>query len=73
MKVAAYQAPLLPCGSMQAIELIRKRVDWCESEGVHICARRPYLRSGGLQLPVPPISRLTWKWSARRCAHATRE
>jgi predicted amidohydrolase len=36
MKVAAYQAPLLPGGSMEAIELIRKRVKWCESEGVKI-------------------------------------
>ena len=36
MKVAAYQAPLLPCGSMEAIGLIRKRVHWCESEGVEI-------------------------------------
>jgi predicted amidohydrolase len=36
MKVAAYQAPLLPCGSMEAVELIRKRVAWCEAEGVEI-------------------------------------
>ncbi len=36
MKVAAYQAPLLPCGSMEAVELIRKRVDWCEAEGVEV-------------------------------------
>jgi predicted amidohydrolase len=36
MKVAAYQAPLLPCGSMEAVELIRKRVEWCEAEGVEI-------------------------------------
>ncbi len=36
MRVAAYQAPLLPCGSMEAVELIRKRVDWCEAEGVEI-------------------------------------
>lgn len=36
MKVAAYQAPLLPCGSMEAVELIRKRIDWCEAEGVEI-------------------------------------
>ena len=34
MRVAAYQAPLLPCGSMDAIGLIRDRVDWCEAEGV---------------------------------------
>jgi predicted amidohydrolase len=36
VKVAAYQAPLLPCGSMEAVELIRKRVEWCEAEGVTI-------------------------------------
>jgi 5-aminopentanamidase len=36
MKVAAYQAPLLPRGSMEALELIRGRVKWCEIEGVHI-------------------------------------
>ena len=36
MKVAAYQCPLLPSGSMQAVELIRKRVVWCEAEGVEI-------------------------------------
>ena len=37
MKVAAYQAPLLPCSSVEAaLSLIRERVDWCESEGVEI-------------------------------------
>jgi len=36
MKVAAYQAPLLPGGSMEALELIRDRVKWCETEGVDI-------------------------------------
>jgi 5-aminopentanamidase len=36
MKVAAYQAPLLPAGSMAALGLIRQRVDWCESQGVEI-------------------------------------
>jgi len=36
MKVAAYQAPLLPVGSMEALELIRDRVEWCETEGVDI-------------------------------------
>ena len=34
MKVAAYQAPLLPSGSLEAIGLIRQRVAWCEAEGV---------------------------------------
>jgi predicted amidohydrolase len=36
MKVAAYQAPLLPGGSMEALHLIRDRVKWCETEGVDI-------------------------------------
>jgi predicted amidohydrolase len=36
VRVAAYQAPLLPSGSMEAAELIRKRVRWCEAEGVEI-------------------------------------
>ena len=36
MKVAAYQAPLLAAGSMDALGLIRKRVKWCEAEGVTI-------------------------------------
>src|SRR6266849_5540637 len=36
MKVAAYQAPLLPSGSMEALELIRDRIRWCETEGVDI-------------------------------------
>ncbi|HSS49312.1 MAG TPA: carbon-nitrogen hydrolase family protein, partial [Thermoanaerobaculia bacterium] len=36
MRVAAYQAPLLPCGSMAAVELIRRRVEQCEAAGVEI-------------------------------------
>jgi 5-aminopentanamidase len=36
MKVAAYQAPLLPGGSMAALELIRAQVKWCETEAVDI-------------------------------------
>jgi predicted amidohydrolase len=37
MKVAAYQAPLLPGGSsMEALELIGARVKWCETNGVNI-------------------------------------
>jgi predicted amidohydrolase len=37
LRVAAYQAPLLPSGSTAvAIDLIRERVAWCESEGVEI-------------------------------------
>jgi predicted amidohydrolase len=36
MKVAAYQAPLLAAGSLEAIGYIEERVAWCESEGVSI-------------------------------------
>jgi len=36
MKVAAYQAPLLASGSMEAIALIREQVDRCEAAGVEI-------------------------------------
>jgi 5-aminopentanamidase len=36
MKVAAYQAPLLRSGSLEALGLIRRRVDWCEAQGVSI-------------------------------------
>ncbi|MEO7689202.1 MAG: carbon-nitrogen hydrolase family protein [Sphingomonas sp.] len=36
MKLAAWQAPLLPRGSMAAIGLARERVAWCEDEGIHV-------------------------------------
>ena len=36
MKVAAYQAHLLRSGSLDAVDLIRTRVEWCESHGVVI-------------------------------------
>ena len=36
MKIAAYQAPMLHCGSMESLDLIRKQIDWCQSEGVEI-------------------------------------
>jgi 5-aminopentanamidase len=36
MKVAAYQAPLLPAGSMEGLKIIGDRVRWCETEGVDI-------------------------------------
>src|ERR1700687_6136387 len=47
MKVAAYQAPLLPSGSMAAIELIRAQVKHCESENVAILCC-PEATLGGL-------------------------
>jgi predicted amidohydrolase len=36
MKVAAYQAPLSATGSTEVTGLIRRQVDWCESNGVEI-------------------------------------
>jgi 5-aminopentanamidase len=36
LRVAAYQAPLLPGGSMAALDLIRDRVRWCEAEDVDL-------------------------------------
>src|SRR5438270_578834 len=36
VRVAAYQAPLLAAGSMDALGLMRTRVKWCEAEGVTI-------------------------------------
>jgi len=36
VKVAAYQAPLLRSGSLEAVDLIRTQVAWCESHGVAI-------------------------------------
>ncbi len=51
MKVAAYQAPLLPGGSMDALELIRARVKWCEIEGVdNLCCPEAVL--GGLAVDL---------------------
>jgi predicted amidohydrolase len=36
VKVAAYQAPLLPSGSMEAIGLIETQIQRCENEGISI-------------------------------------
>lgn len=36
MRIAAYQAPLLPGRSMAALEMIRQRVRRCEAEGVDV-------------------------------------
>src|ERR1700712_4368867 len=47
MQVAAYQVPLLPAGSMDALELIRDRIKQCETEGVDfLCCPEAVL--GGL-------------------------
>lgn len=36
MKVAAYQAPLYATRSVDVLSLIRRQVEWCESNGVEI-------------------------------------
>jgi predicted amidohydrolase len=36
MRVAAYQVPLLAASSMDALDLIRARVKWCEAESVAV-------------------------------------
>lgn len=36
MRIAAYQAPLLPGGSMAALDLIGDQVRWCEANGVDV-------------------------------------
>ncbi|CAA9342145.1 MAG: hypothetical protein AVDCRST_MAG89-2666 [uncultured Gemmatimonadetes bacterium] len=47
MKVAAYQAPLAACGSMEVLDLIRDQVRRCESAGVEfLCCPEAVL--GGL-------------------------
>jgi len=56
MRVAAYQMPLLPAGSLAALNLIRERVAWCEANGVSLlCCPEAIL--GGLaddsQDPAP--------------------
>jgi predicted amidohydrolase len=52
MKLAAYQMPLLRGGSMEAVELIRRRVKWCEAEGVDILCC-PEAALGGLADDAP--------------------
>ncbi len=57
MKVAAYQAPLLAAGSMDALDLIRTRVRACEVEGVAIlCCPEAIL--GGLADQIGEPARL---------------
>ena len=56
MRVAAYQAPLLPSGSLASLDLIRQRVNWCESEGIEIlCCPEAIL--GGLADYAPDPAR----------------
>jgi predicted amidohydrolase len=47
VKVAAYQAPLLPAGSFDAIAMIRAQIDQCERDGIaFLCCPEAIL--GGL-------------------------
>ena len=55
MKVAAYQAPLLPSGSMAAIGLIRTRIAWCEAEGIEILCCPEAILGGLADSATPPI------------------
>lgn len=36
MRIAAWQAPLLPAGSMAALEMIAERLRWCEANDVDL-------------------------------------
>src|SRR4030095_7400189 len=36
LRVAAYQAPFLPSGSMRSLERIRRQINRCEHDGVEI-------------------------------------
>lgn len=52
MRVAAYQAPLLPAGSFEAIDLMREQVRRCEAEGIAVlCCPEAIL--GGLADDAP--------------------
>jgi 5-aminopentanamidase len=56
MKVAAYQAPMLPPGSMDTLELIRIQVSRCEAAGIRfLCCPEAIL--GGLADYHPDPSR----------------
>lgn len=55
MKVAAYQAPLLPSGSMDAIDRIGRRVKWCETEGIEILCCPEGILGGLADNATPPI------------------
>jgi hypothetical protein len=46
VKVATYQAPLLPAGSMNAIPLIRSRVEQCEDERIEMLCCREAISEG---------------------------
>jgi predicted amidohydrolase len=64
VKVAAYQGPLLPPGSIDAaIELIRERIDWCESHQVDVlCCPEAIL--GGLADYAPDPAAIAFNVAA---------
>jgi predicted amidohydrolase len=56
VKIAAYQAPLLPSGSREAVDLIRTRVEWCEglcNDSNHREPARMMASKGATALFVP--------------------
>jgi predicted amidohydrolase len=57
MKLAAYQAPVLPTGSMDALELIERRVRWCEAKAIDVLVC-PEAVLGGLADDAPRPSEL---------------
>ena len=55
MKVAAYQAPLLPEGSMHALDLIREQVARCEEEGIAILCSPEAVLGGLADFSADPV------------------
>jgi 5-aminopentanamidase len=56
VKVAAYQAPLIAAGSMEALRLIREQVDVCESHGVEILCCPEGILGGLADYSHPPAT-----------------
>jgi predicted amidohydrolase len=54
VKVAAYQAPLLAAGSMDALGLIRRQIDRCESLGVEILCCPEAILGGSADYSAQP-------------------
>jgi hypothetical protein len=71
VKVAAYRAPLLAAGSMDALDLIRARVRVCEAEGVAIlCCPEAIL--GGLADEIEDPARLAISYRVPRASNIRR-
>jgi 5-aminopentanamidase len=56
VKVAAYQAALLRSGSREAVDLIRTRVEWCESHGVAILCCPEAILGGLADYAIDPAA-----------------